>query len=122
MDDVGRGDHVWYACRDGFSHVAIISMSVWDDPVNIRSSGLVPLDWFCWDRDRTGVSEMNCPYCGRLQHTGIYCPLVKSLEYHPDGRLKRVEFKDERGSPDYRSTPITGVTTIIDDDSSLEVT
>lgn len=39
----------------------------------------------------TGLNDPNrCGYCG-CYHTGI-CSLVKALEYHPDGTLKRVEF------------------------------
>jgi hypothetical protein len=63
---------------------------------------------------------------------------VKSIEYFPDGGVKRVEFKDVSASaPDYRSTPITGPrtpdyycstpitgsrTVVIDTDDPLEVT
>jgi hypothetical protein len=32
-----------------------------------------------------------CPWCG-LAHAHV-CHLVKAFEYHPDGTLKRVEFK-----------------------------
>lgn len=32
-----------------------------------------------------------CTYCGMIHMSGL-CPHVKAFEYHPDGRLKRVEF------------------------------
>jgi hypothetical protein len=32
-----------------------------------------------------------CPHCG-LYHATT-CPLVKAIEYHPNGQVKRVEFK-----------------------------
>ncbi len=39
-----------------------------------------------------------CPYCSskdmygaRVYHCGA-CPKVKSIEYYPDGRIKKVEF------------------------------
>lgn len=39
-----------------------------------------------------------CPYCSnswiRVDHDGI-CPKVKSIEYYPDGTVKRVELRDE---------------------------
>lgn len=31
-----------------------------------------------------------CWWCGTIH--GVTCPRVKALEYHPDGRVKRVEF------------------------------
>lgn len=34
-----------------------------------------------------------CPYCNR-PHGGV-CPLVKSIEYYPNGQIKVVEFKDQ---------------------------
>lgn len=41
----------------------------------------------------TGSIEMGCPYCGQPEsfHRGK-CHLVKAMEYHPNGTLKRVEF------------------------------
>ncbi len=36
-----------------------------------------------------------CPYCSsnsiQVYHSGK-CPKVKSIEYHPDGTIKKVEF------------------------------
>lgn len=34
---------------------------------------------------------MNCPHCGLIHETT--CSLIKAIEYHPDGTVKRVEFK-----------------------------
>jgi ATP-dependent Clp protease ATP-binding subunit ClpC len=33
-----------------------------------------------------------CPHCG-AQHAGA-CPLVKAVDYYPDGSVKRVEYRD----------------------------
>ena len=37
-----------------------------------------------------------CPHCssagGYVIHTGP-CPRIKAIEYHPDGTIKRVEFR-----------------------------
>lgn len=34
-----------------------------------------------------------CQFCGSIiLHSGV-CPTVKAIEYHPDGAVKRVEFK-----------------------------
>jgi hypothetical protein len=35
--------------------------------------------------------NVHCPYCGHGHST--VCPMVKAYEYHPDGSVKRVEFK-----------------------------
>lgn len=40
-----------------------------------------------------------CPHCGNW-HTGV-CPRVKSVEYNPDGTVRRVEYHDP-------ATPQTG--------------
>lgn len=37
--------------------------------------------------------EQACPYCGAI-HLRTVCPLVKAIEYHPNGTVKRVEFKE----------------------------
>jgi hypothetical protein len=37
------------------------------------------------------MSPLNpCRWCG-IVHIGV-CPLVKALDFHPDGTVKRVEF------------------------------
>lgn len=41
--------------------------------------------------DTTGQIYPACPYCGNTLHVGK-CPMVSAFEYHPDGKLKRVEF------------------------------
>ncbi|MDE2105621.1 MAG: hypothetical protein KGL39_50810 [Patescibacteria group bacterium] len=33
-----------------------------------------------------------CRYCGAVH--GLRCPMVKAMEFHPDGSVKRVEFVD----------------------------
>ena len=39
-----------------------------------------------------------CQWCG-LIHTASFCPMVKALEYYPDGTLKRVELKTAADYP-----------------------
>ncbi len=41
----------------------------------------------------SAVNPPKCPYCGLsgLTHPGV-CPMVKALEYHENGSIKRVEF------------------------------
>lgn len=38
-----------------------------------------------------------CPYCSgngvTVYHNG-QCPKIKSVEYHPDGTVKKIEYKD----------------------------
>lgn len=42
--------------------------------------------------ETTPTNHLNkCPYCNNI-HDGV-CPLVAAFEYHPNGTLKRVEFK-----------------------------
>lgn len=46
----------------------------------------------------TGSNDQTkCPYCGMF-HTAI-CHTVKAIEYHPDGSMKRVEFKSAADYP-----------------------
>jgi hypothetical protein len=44
------------------------------------------------------TSPGGCPWCSStlniVLHGGGPCPRVKSIEYHPDGTIKRVEFND----------------------------
>lgn len=35
--------------------------------------------------------QRKCSYCGQPQHPGV-CPMVKAIEYHENGNIKRVEF------------------------------
>lgn len=42
-------------------------------------------------------AQPKCPYCGMLH--GPLCFMVKVLEYHEDGSLKRVEFKTAADYP-----------------------
>lgn len=37
-----------------------------------------------------------CPHCGLIHETT--CSRIKSIEYHPDGSIKRVEFLDGSAS------------------------
>lgn len=55
-------------------------------------------------------SMSKCPYCG-LIHAAM-CGLVKAMEYHPDGSIKRVEFKTAADYPQQVTTlppPIHGL-------------
>ena len=45
----------------------------------------------------TGIATPTCAYCG-VWHSGT-CPKVKSIEYHPDGTVRRVEFHDPNPTP-----------------------
>lgn len=36
---------------------------------------------------------MACSYCGEL-HPGLYCPLVRALDFYESGTVRRVEFID----------------------------
>lgn len=38
-----------------------------------------------------------CRYCGTYH--GPACPLIKAIEYYPDGTVKRVEFKTAKDYP-----------------------
>lgn len=66
----------------------------------------------------------NCQFCGG-DH-GMQCPSVKAIEYYPDGKLKRVEFKsaaDYVPAQSWPSWPFTGppVTSYTISDSGLAV-
>ena len=42
--------------------------------------------------------EGYCPHCSNppsnyVYHNGV-CPKVKAVEYHPDGTIKRIEYKE----------------------------
>lgn len=40
-----------------------------------------------------------CPYCSSetqyVFHQG-WCPKIKSIEYHPNGTIKKIELKDDK--------------------------
>ena len=48
----------------------------------------------------TSQAPTYCPYCSNppnlTYHYGA-CPKVKSIEYYPDGIVKKIEFKDSKG-------------------------
>ena len=51
--------------------------------------------WFSNGITSTVLSDFHyCPWCGSW-HTGT-CSRVKSIEYYPDGSIKRVEFHDDK--------------------------
>lgn len=40
----------------------------------------------------TAAPMPQCPYCGAIPHQHVeQCSQIKSVEYFPDGRIKRVE-------------------------------
>ena len=42
------------------------------------------------------IGMRSCPYCGpNVYHSG-QCPRVKSVEFHPDGTVKRYELWPEK--------------------------
>jgi hypothetical protein len=47
-----------------------------------------------------------CGHCGGY-HNGA-CPRIKSVEYHPNGTVRRIEYHDTRGSAAL-PTPSPGV-------------
>jgi hypothetical protein len=47
-----------------------------------------------------------CPYCGMTGHTGT-CWRVKSIEYFPNGAVKRVELND--GTTVASAVPFAGL-------------
>lgn len=48
-----------------------------------------------------------CPYCGLIH--AFVCGMVKAMEYHPDGSIKRVEFKTAIDYPQQSPFPIMPV-------------
>lgn len=47
----------------------------------------------------TTAADLRCRWCAQPSHAGI-CPLVKALEFHPDGiTISRVEFKTAADFP-----------------------
>lgn len=69
------------------------------------------------DPNIRGPHNTPCQHCGLLH--GNLCPAVAALEYHPDGSLKRVEFRDafasrvrfefEPARPDYQPGEVAWV-------------
>jgi hypothetical protein len=47
------------------------------------------------DPNVRGPHNTPCQHCGALH--GFLCPWVKAYEYHSDGSLKRVEFREAPG-------------------------
>ena len=42
----------------------------------------------------TAMSIPKCPYCGFWPHDSLEeCPALKSIEYYPNGNIKKVEKK-----------------------------
>ena len=56
------------------------------------------------------TKPQNYVYCGSTHESPGACPMVKALEYYPDGTLKRVEFKS---AADYPQQVYSGVRTQI---------
>jgi hypothetical protein len=83
------------------------------EPLNAGSfpGGMGTPTWARWNAEKGEVEwsewtsstsvcrpDTVCPYCSDdfswTTHVGV-CPKVKAFEYHKDGTLKRVEFKDD---------------------------
>lgn len=47
------------------------------------------------NRNATGEME-KCKYCGNYH--GGHCPLVRAIEYFPNGMVKRVEYHESRAN------------------------
>ena len=56
----------------------------------------------------SAVEQPKCQWCGSMPHAGM-CPNVKAIEFHEDGRVKRVEFMTGMDSPpiDYSNPKFT---------------
>ena len=54
----------------------------------------------------TARSDMyeSCEYCGGERHGPTACPLVKSVEFFPDGSVKKVEKYDRNVMPRFGTT------------------
>lgn len=64
---------------------------------------------------QTSDAAPKCQYCGLFRHPGV-CPTVKAIEYHPDGTIKRVEFKTPADyGPPREMGPWTVTCTVIPD-------
>lgn len=57
----------------------------------------------------TGTIGNGCPYCGTHWHSGM-CPRIQSIEYHPNGAVKKITLRD----PDPLVTQVTVPAVIID--------
>lgn len=62
-----------------------------------------------------------CPWCsqpsfGSWVYHGGHCPKVKSIEYHPKGSVKRVEFHDENISAKVKWAYVCGEWREVKDD------
>lgn len=42
----------------------------------------------------TALAPEPCPWCAGL-HPGRICALVRAIEFHENGMMKRVEFRDQ---------------------------
>ena len=55
-----------------------------------------------WGHEPTGTptgstAQGRCPYCSTELRTIFHlgpCPRIKSIEYFPDGRIKRIELRE----------------------------
>lgn len=47
---------------------------------------------------------VRCQYCGNFHQT--ICPTIKAMEYHPNGTVKRVEFKTANDYPASSGWPL----------------
>jgi hypothetical protein len=45
-----------------------------------------------------------CEYCGGDKHSPVACPLVRSVEFFPDGSVKKVEKYDRNFTPTFGTT------------------
>ena len=80
--------------------------SVLKGPRNYSKNGtsMAELTWGGWypsENPTTAIPAFGCPYCSgagtTVWHGGGPCPNVKAIEYHENGQIKRIEFRDEHG-------------------------
>lgn len=41
----------------------------------------------------SGLGTQSCPYCVSGFHSYTACPRISSIEYYPDGQIKRIELR-----------------------------
>lgn len=87
--------------------MSIDTNSPWPDLI----PGL-PASSATWPSSVTYVALI-CPRCG-ANHRLEQCPQVKAIEFHPDGRIKRVEFLDGTGARQLEMTVSVSAGPLID--------
>lgn len=53
--------------------------------------------------------DIPCEYCGHGPHSAVACSLVKSVEFFPDGSIKKIEKYDLTPFVNYGQTSASGL-------------